>query len=167
MTVVEKGSSKTTAYSYDSNNRLLEETSNLPWGASKEYKYDPAYKGANMKVDLRKVMKSAGFFDKSTGEFVTEIRNDADSSRYLELPNYSLKEVDFEFFNSLENPHLGKAFLSHYGEADDEFFFDEFLESDFDLSYVYTEFIDKKELGIAQRWAEENGIDYFISDDPM
>jgi len=124
-------------------------------------------RGSSMKIDLRKVMRSTGFFDKSTGEFVTEIRNDADTSRYLELPtNYSLKEIDFEFFNSLENPHLAKAFLSHYGE-DDEFFFSRYLESHFDLGYVYTEFLDKKELEIVQRWAEENGIDYFISNDPM
>ena len=52
MTVVEKGSSKTTEYSYDSNNRLLEETSNLPWGASKEYKYDPNGNTLSKTVDV-------------------------------------------------------------------------------------------------------------------
>ena len=52
MTVVEKGSSKTTAYSYDANNRLLEETSNLPWGASKAYNYDPNGNTLSKTVDV-------------------------------------------------------------------------------------------------------------------
>ena len=119
-----------------------------------------------MKIDLRDIIWWWGFLDKNTGEIVEELGNDSDFSRYFKLPKseYSEKEENIKSIKTIENPHIRNFLLENY---DDDFFFSRFLENNYDLGVEHTEYVDNKELAKLEQWAEENGIDYFISDDPM